>query len=107
MDQFRQGDVFFQATEESIPTEAQPVARDAGRVILAYGEVTGHAHAVLDPDVELRSVGDQVDRWLRVGAGGATVRHEEHGAITLAPGTYRVRIQREWTDEDEPRRVVD
>jgi hypothetical protein len=40
----RQGDVPIVAT--TIPAGAVPVKRDGGRVILAYGEVTGHAHAI-------------------------------------------------------------
>ena len=41
----------------------------------------------------------QVDRWLRVGSAGATLVHDEHGAIALPPGDYRVRIQREYRPE--------
>ncbi len=103
----RQGDVLVIRVDEAIPAQAQAVARDGGRVVLAYGEVTGHAHAILERDVELFQVADQVDRWLRVGERGAVLAHEEHGPITLAPGVYRVRRQREFTDEDEPRYVAD
>ena len=100
----RQGDVLVFA--ETIPAETQPVERDNGRIILAYGESTGHAHAILDRDVELLSVADQVDHWLRVCANGTTIQHEEHGAITLPPGDYRVRIQRTYSPE-AIRRVQD
>ena len=31
---------------DAIPEAAKPVARDHGRVVLAYGEATGHAHAI-------------------------------------------------------------
>ena len=41
----RQGDVLALGVE-AIPEDAKPVTRDRGRVILAYGEVTGHAHAI-------------------------------------------------------------
>jgi hypothetical protein len=79
------------------------MARDGGRVVLAYGEVTGHAHAIADADVELYAYGetaDAVERFLRVGAGGATLVHEEHGAITLAPETtYQVYSQFEYEPE--------
>ena len=34
---YRQGDVFLRAVP-SIPADAQPVMRDAGRIILAYGK---------------------------------------------------------------------
>ena len=100
----RQGDVLV--FQSDVPAHAVPVERENGRIILAHGEVTGHAHAILERDVELLSVSDQADRWLRVGAGGATIQHEEHGAHVLAPGTYQVRIQREYSPA-EIRRVVD
>jgi hypothetical protein len=96
--QARQGDVFIERIAR-VPKGAAPMARDAGRIILAYGEVTGHAHAIIDDGVELLSVGDRADRWLRVGAAGATVTHDEHAAIALGPGLYRIRIQREYSPE--------
>jgi hypothetical protein len=45
--QYRQGDVLIERIAK-MPTSTTPVARDAGRVILAYGEVTGHAHAIVE-----------------------------------------------------------
>lgn len=96
---YRQGDVLVFVVD-TIPERATPVDRDAnGRIILALGESTGHAHAILERDAELLSVSDQVDRWLRVGNGGAQVVHEEHATITLPPGAFRVRIQREYSPE--------
>lgn len=92
----RQGDVILIAAG-SIPGDAKLVERDNGRVILAYGEHTGHAHAILDADVELVEVERTKERFLRVLAeGGVTLSHEEHSAITLPPGNYVVRIQREY-----------
>lgn len=74
------------------------VTRENGRVILAYGEVTGHTHAIAEADVELWEVegaatAEAADRFLRVGAGGATVVHEEHAPIKLPPGDYAIRLQ--------------
>jgi hypothetical protein len=48
--QFRQGDVLVQRVT-SIPEGDTAVARDNGRVVLAYGEVTGHAHAIAEAEV--------------------------------------------------------
>ena len=48
--QFRQGDVFLQ--QAAIPKDAA-LQTAHGRAILAYGEVTGHAHALDPADVEL------------------------------------------------------
>ena len=97
---YRQGDVYLVKVDEPIPTNAVPVQSDRGRLVLAYGEVTGHAHVIEDEDVELfTTTADAVDRWLRVGPNGATLTHDEHGAIVLPPGTYRQRIQREYSPE--------
>jgi hypothetical protein len=41
----RQGDVFLSPVV-AIPKSAKKTKRDDGRVVLAYGEVTGHAHAI-------------------------------------------------------------
>ncbi len=103
----RQGDVLLVPADE-IPESAKPVARDHGRVVLAYGEVTGHAHAIAAPGATLLADGD--DRYLRL-RDAATLVHEEHGPIAIAPGAYRVVIQREYVPApvNSPawRRVID
>lgn len=95
---YRQGDVLV-AQVDTIPDGLQAVPLDNGRVILAYGEVTGHAHAVLG-DVEFLAADLQEleERFLKVEA-GATIVHEEHDTITLPPGNYRVVRQREYAPE--------
>jgi hypothetical protein len=95
----RQGDVLL-VPGVALPAAAKPVARDAGRVVLAYGEVTGHAHAVLDRTATLYQDTDR--RFLEIVAGldVAELTHEEHGTITLTPDTvYEVRRQREYWPE--------
>jgi hypothetical protein len=109
--QARQGDVLIERISR-LPTQLTSCPRERGRLVLAHGEVTFHTHAIADPDVELlarpgETVGDVAERWLRVGRGGATVVHDEHAAIGLAPGIYRVTRQREFTDADEPILVAD
>jgi hypothetical protein len=106
----RQGDVLL-IRVASIPAKATPQKRDGGRVILAYGEVTGHAHQIADPDkvgAELLTAPLTVSEsatFLRL-AKKAQLVHEEHGTITLAPGTYEVRRQREYS-YGENQRVLD
>lgn len=104
----RQGDILVVQTTDQVPADAKPRPRDdSGRVVLAYGEVTGHAHAILDPDVELLSIGDEVEMWLKVNRKeGATLVHEEHASIHLPQGIHRVVRQREYTPE-AVRRVED
>lgn len=97
----RQGDVLIIATDR-IPAQTRPVARDHGRIVLAYGEVTGHAHAITDPAATLLELPDTEisTRFLQVLAdGGVDLHHEEHATITLPPGTYEVRRQREYAPE--------
>jgi hypothetical protein len=49
--QFRQGDVYLRRVE-ALPKELREIPRDGGRIILAYGELTGHAHAIDAPEAE-------------------------------------------------------
>jgi hypothetical protein len=95
--QYRQGDVLLIAVA-AIPGRAVPVPRDQGEVVLAYGEVTGHRHAIADPHAELLALPDQEieRRFLRIVGDKALLRHEEHDTITLRPGTYQVVRQREY-----------
>src|ERR1051326_4505297 len=99
---YRQGDVLILATE-TIPADAKPVARDNGRVILAYGEVTGHAHAIVEPTVTKLAAG--IAEYLDAPF-GATIQHEEHDTISLPAGNYEIVHQREYAP-GEIRRVVD
>lgn len=102
---YRQGDVLVQKVN-TIPDGLTPVPLDNGRVILAYGEVTGHAHAVIgDTEFLAADLAELEDRFLRVEA-EATIVHEEHDAITLPPGNYQVIRQREYAPE-EIRTVAD
>lgn len=94
---YRQGDVLIRRVEK-IPANAKPKDRDAGRVILAYGEVTGHAHQIADPDAKgavLLSVSESAT-FLRL-TKKAQLVHEEHATIDLPAGDYQVVHQREYT----------
>lgn len=105
MFQARQGDVFIISCDE-IDKDAEELPRDEQkRIVLAYGEVTGHAHAIKEDNV----------RWYRSPANSAvflhvieTVNlvHEEHTKVKIPPGNYRVIRQREYSPE-EIRTVAD
>ena len=95
MNQYRQGDVLLVPVSE-IPASATPQERDKGRVVLAYGEVTGHAHAITKPGVT--RLADGIAEYLSAPE-GCTLDHEEHSAIVIAPGNYRIIHQREYTPE--------
>lgn len=93
---YRQGDVLL-IPVKTIPEGAKAGKLDAGRIVLAYGEVTGHCH-----QIRRRTVGlfeHEGTRFVRVPKEGAELEHEEHGAIKLAAGEYQVRIQKEFSPQ--------
>jgi hypothetical protein len=97
---YRQGDVLIAPLARSaVPGGALDAAaepRDGrGRLVLALGEVTGHAHAVVGPGRLVREAGASGPMLLHVPE-GARVVHEEHAAISLPKGWYRVVRQREY-----------
>lgn len=108
----RQGDVLF------VPVKALPVPKEgtevkggdrdaAGRLIVQHGEVTGHAHAILEKSADVKEIilADGIARYLDAPE-GATLVHEDHGTINIEPGQYNIVIQREYTPE-APRYVLD
>lgn len=113
---YRHGDVIIRSVDTEIPADAVPIRdRNDGRMVLAYGEVTGHAHVVTgDADLyevpaELVERGiAEIEKYLEVHSGGAIVVHDEHATITLPPGRYAIVRQREYTSADmSPRYVRD
>jgi hypothetical protein len=97
MRQIRQGDVLLVRVEA--PTgELVDVAREYGRVVLAHGEVTGHAHAIVDEAAQLVTAAEALDLYLIVhGEQPVSLVHEEHETLSVDPGAYRVVRQREYT----------
>lgn len=106
--QLRQGDVLLVREYRDVPDGARPLPRTGGRVVLAEGEVTGHAHAIRSAGAALLEAGEE--RYLRV-TSPVTLDHEEHAPIAVQPGIYRVVIQREYVPPEiapsMTRRVVD
>src|SRR5262245_17445454 len=85
---YRQGDVLIRRIA-SLPAGAQ---RCAG-AILAHGEVTGHSHRI-EQSHAVQLWGHGNDLFLEVMAPTATLVHEEHRALALPQGLYRVWKQR-------------
>ena len=99
---FQQGDCLIEAVE-SIPTRAK---LRKGRCVLAEGEATGHAHVIEQKGAKLYE-GDAGELFLELSK-EATVTHEEHGAVVVAPGKYKIRKVREYDHwEEESRAVAD
>lgn len=131
----RQGDVLVvpvsrPVDESDIGTTLKDT--DERRVVLAHGEVTGHAHALYFDEVPMKQrtkalrlydlknadkyapITDTAEgrmvaasaRLLRL-ATTAFLRHEEHDGVALPKGDYVVLKQVEFDDAEELRRVAD
>lgn len=122
----RQGDVLLTPTSK-LPAGCTEIPNDKGRIVLAYGEVTGHAHAIADHRAVTSTPGaaDEMaeaaiaraqakarlwsapdgNRYLEV-TEPVTLKHEEHTAHGLVPGIYQLPTQVEYTPA-ELRRVAD
>jgi hypothetical protein len=101
--QLQQGDVTIEA--KPVPAGAQK----KGGLVLAEGEVTGHAHRVKPSngaEAEMLELGGRI--FLRILGGDATVVHEEHKPITLPAGEYEIgRVLEYDYDAEEARQVAD
>lgn len=90
-----QGDVTFFPLGENDFNDGKPTEHN-GSFVLALGEQTGHKHviAVEKPtDMVIHTLIDG-NRIITL-FGPATITHEEHKAITLSPGRYRVGKEKE------------
>lgn len=79
------------------------------KAVFAYGEVTGHAHQVIEADLDKIKVLTNDDGTVRIMEVNdeVTVKHEEHDPIILPPGDYEIRTQREYDPERGFRQVLD
>ena len=129
---YAQGDVLL-VPVKSIPSNVTLQKREDDRVILAYGEVTGHSHHIVDKNCS-SWIGEDDKVWLevnklieevgkksgpkkkRVEDKGVTLLHgnyhtqefgTDHGEIKLPPGKYEVRQQREYVPSVENNVYVD
>jgi hypothetical protein len=103
---FRQGDVLIVPIGK-LPAGLKPVEREHGRLVLAYGEVTGHAHAIRDKRAALFRDPKLAAIFMHVsGDGPVALDHQEHDTIHIPPGDYQIIRQREYTP-DAIRNVAD
>lgn len=117
--QARQGDVLI------IPIDKIPAGMRTdtpAKVVLAYGEVTGHHHRFECGKVQafykegdditisgggnLRGTATAVE-FISVPKTGASLVHEEHDTVNLTPGSYRIVRQREYDSIEGVRSVTD
>lgn len=92
--QVRHGDVLIDQVDTDV--DGQAIPREGGKIILAHGEVTGHAHAIAQRAVRFVEV--ESERYLS-STNPFVVRHEEHAPIKLPAGTFKVVRQREYSPE--------
>ena len=104
---FRQGDVLVVPVNR-IPDERdlESVPRENGFVVLAHGEVTGHAHKVHSENAALFRDPKLMAIFLNVTGEPVALAHDEHDPIQIPPGNYRVIRQREYSP-DAIRQVAD
>lgn len=99
----RQGDVLLRRKKIDLSDAKLLTKGDKDtRVVMAYGEVTGHAHAFYNSDVEL--VEKDGLNFVKISK-ESDLQHEEHSTIRFAPGDWEKVQQVEW--KDEPLRVAD
>lgn len=114
---FRQGDVLL-VKVDALPKKAEKLERKPGeRLVLAYGERTGHAHAIRSDNVTAFRVETAEDRalaglpmydYIQVGGSSAVAlnhehedgRRAEHVPVSLAPGVYKVAAQVEYSPKE-------
>jgi hypothetical protein len=79
----QQGDLLMTPIDK-LSDEGKSIS--VGKCILAHGE-SSHSHVVEDEEAELIQIGERM--LLKLGR-QATVKHEEHGPIALAPGIWEI-----------------
>lgn len=106
---YAQGDLLI----ERVSDVAERGSAEEASIVLAEGELTGHNHTAFGRIALFRddSLARDIPRGLYIGhltvdSTTARVAHQEHAAIELPKGTYRVRRQRE-LDPEEARIVAD
>jgi len=97
--QHRQGDTLLVKVRKPT-TPGEPIAR--GRIVIALGETTGHAHVITGEVAEFMVDGQRMI-WVEA---PVPYVHDEHTAHTIEPGWYVVPTQVEYTPA-EVRRVMD
>ncbi len=101
----RQGDVAL-IRIKSLPNGATHQPIDGERLILAFGEATGHHHSIAAGKVRKYTDPGTQAAIVEVAEAMALLEHQEHSAAPLKKGFYRVHLQREYHPE-EIRRVAD
>jgi len=104
---YRQGDLLLERVE-ALPAGLQELDHHDDVAVLAEGEVTGHRHTIRSPGVRIFAEPQQPQvTYLEIAEALAALEHEEHAAIRLEKGVYRVTRQREYLPRVRSRPVQD
>jgi hypothetical protein len=98
MNVHRQGDVLL-VRVKSIPEGAIEQPAPDGRLVLAFGEVTGHAHAFYDDAYNVKLYTHGGARYLDIMA-PAELKHEEHSTAKIPAGKWLLPQQVEYTPKE-------
>lgn len=110
MTAYRHGDILIRRVD-AVPTEGVKLTgKDKRGLVLAEGEVTGHAHTIARPSAGQQILvsateANELRMWLTLDT-PAELTHQEHSTITLPAGDYEVIRQVEY-EAGELRNVAD
>lgn len=96
------GDVIIKCIEMPTNFESLPKWHDNK---LALGEHTGHCHALVDGDFDLRFCPETKAKMLKI-ITPSTLKHQEHAPVVIPPGIYRIEIQKEYDHFEKISREV-
>lgn len=101
----QQGDVLLKKLNQ-LPKGIKPKELDNGHIVLAYGEVTGHAHRIKDTANSMFY--EKNGKSYLVVKKPVDLTHEEHHAQSIPTGIYEIGIVREYDYlKDMERAVID
>ena len=120
MESYRQGEILFIPVQRKKDFEDKVIKnhynlRKKEDMVIREGEVTGHLHEVVSKDAELyegnpgRIYGLDLPNgdMLLIAKNGISITHPEHKTLTMPKGDYVIRIQREYDEAEQHRRVMD
>ncbi len=117
----RQGDVAVALLPiKKLPPGCVPVSGQDRKIVLAFGEVTGHHHRIEDhisqdaareiaecAIARAKLVTSPVGDWYLEVSALVNLDHEEHRTLAIPPGIHELPVQVAMTTANETRRVAD
>jgi len=101
---YRHGDVLLRRVER--PKDVKIEKENVKKHTIAFGEATGHHHTIYAEKINALSGFDE-RKYVEI-VGKATLKHQEHKALSIDSGTYEIVIEHEHDYfSEETRRVVD